>query len=335
MHPWFPSYNQKFAKEYFDVVNMYEWEGTAGQPARKVSQIDFNYLATFDERQADSAVDYIKTHAKDSKPFFMDVNFMKMHNPTNPSPKFAGKSHLGSYSDALMELDDEIGRIMETVRVEAPNTIVVVTADNGAWQNAYPDSGTTPFRGSKGTAFEAGWRVPGLIWWPGHIPAGAVYDEMMSHIDCWATLAKMAGFTPPKEGPWVDNTGKPIYFDSVDNSDYILGKAEHSGRRTWVYIDGEDFMGARVDVAGDPVRPDLNIAWKYLWTAKDTWLGSEQNLGATGAVYNLTMDPYEKYDMLFNGAAAARLPQPSPGKFSGQDNGVGRGPSSSGGDGFQ
>jgi arylsulfatase A-like enzyme len=250
----------------------------------------------------------------------MDVNFMKMHNPTNASAKFAGKSHLGDYSDSLLELDDNVGRIMDTIRAEAPDTIVIVTADNGAWQDAYPDAGTTPFRGEKGTAFEAGWRVPGLMWWPGHIPADAKYDEMMSHIDCWATLAKMVGLTPPPHGGWTDNNGKPIYFDSIDNSEYILGRAKHSARRSWVYIDGENFMGARTDIAGDPTNPDVNIAWKYLWTAKDTWLGPEQNLGSIGAAYNLTMDPFEKYDMVFNGAVPARLPQTSPGRYAGQDN---------------
>jgi arylsulfatase len=80
-------------------------------------------------------------------------------------------------------------------------------------------------------------------------------------------------------------------------------------------------MGARVDIGGDPENPDLNIAWKYLWSAKDTWLGSEQNLGAIGALYNLTMDPFEKYDMTFNGAVSSRLAGPSPGKYAGQDNG--------------
>jgi arylsulfatase len=159
------------------------------------------------------------------------------------------------------------------------------------------------------------------MWWPGHIPAGAKYDEMMSHIDCWATLAKMAGLTPPATGAWIDNNGQPIYFDSIDNSAYILGQDKHSARRTWVYIDGESFMGARVDIAGDPENPNLNIVWKYLWTAKDTWLGSEQNLGAIGAVYNLTMDPFEKYDMTFNGAVSSRLATASPGKYAGQDNG--------------
>ena len=90
----------------------------------------------------------------------------------------------------------DAGRIMDAIRAEAPNTIVILTADNGAWQDAYPDAGTSPFRGEKGSAFEGGWRVPGLMCWPQHIPAGAKYDEMMSHIDCWATLAKMVGLPP-------------------------------------------------------------------------------------------------------------------------------------------
>ncbi len=131
----------------------------------------------------------------------------------------------------------------------------------------------------------------------------------------------MAGIKPPPHGKWVGNDTKPIFFDSIDNSAWILGKARHSARNAWIYIDGEAFMGARVDVAGDPKNPDLKIAWKYLYTSKDTWLGSEQNLGAQGAVYNLSMDPYEKYDMLFNGAVPMRQMSNSPGKWSGEDNG--------------
>jgi arylsulfatase A-like enzyme len=319
-HPWFPSYNPEYQKMYDSVVNLGEWEGVAGQPAKMVGTITYDSLATFDIRQTDSAIDYIKKHAKDDKPFFMDVNFIKMHNPTNAAPEFRGKSHLGDYSDSLMEMDADIGRIMDEIRAEAPNTIVIVTADNGAWLDAYPDAGTTPFRGEKGSAFEGGWRVPGIMWWPGHIPAGARYDEMMSHIDCWATLAAMVGITPPPHD-WVGNDGKGIYFDSIDNSAYILGKAPHSARNSWIYIDGETFQGMRADIGGDPNNPSVHIAWKYLYTAKDSWLGSEANLGAIGATYNLTMDPYEKYDMTFNGAAPTRVLSTSPGKYAGQDNG--------------
>jgi len=320
-HPWFPSYNPQYNQMYDSVVNLGEWQGTAGQPPQRVGTITYDSLATFDVRQTDSAVAYIQQHAHSGKPFFMDVNYIKMHNPTNAAPEFAGKSHLGDYSDSLMELDADIGRVMTALRNEAPNTIVVVTADNGAWLDAYPDAGTTPFRGEKGSPFEGGWRVPGIMWWPGHIPAGAHYDEMMSHVDAWSTLAAMAGITPPPHGEMQDNNGKPIYFDSIDNSAYILGKAQHSARNSWVYIDGETFQGARADVGGDPNEPWVHIAWKYLYTAKDSWLGSEANLGAIGATYNLTMDPYEKYDMTFNGAAPTRVLSSSPGKYSGQDNG--------------
>jgi len=159
------------------------------------------------------------------------------------------------------------------------------------------------------------------MWWPNHIPAGAKYDEMMSHIDCWSTLAAMAGLTPPPHGAWQDNNGKPIYFDGIDNSAYILGKAPHSARKSWIYIDGENFQAIRVDIGGDPKEPWVNIAWKYTYTAKDTWLGPTQNLGAIGSLYNLTMDPFEKYDMVFNGAMSARMPKSSPGQYAGEDNG--------------
>jgi arylsulfatase A-like enzyme len=235
-HPWFPSFNRQFNEMFDSVVNLGEWEGVAGQPARKVGTISYDSLATFDIRQADNAV-------------------------------------------------ADIGRIMEAIRAQAPNTIVIVTADNGAWVDAYPDAGTSPFRGEKGTPFEGGWRVPGIMWWPGHIPAGRTYNEMMSHIDSWTTLAAMVGLTPPPHD-WVGNDGKPIYFDSIDNSAYILGTEPHSARTNWVYIDGEQFYGVRADIGDDPAQPWLHIAWKYLYTAKDSWLGVTANLGAIGSIYN-------------------------------------------------
>ena len=78
----------------------------------------------------------------------------------------------------------------------------------------------------------------------------------------------------------------------------------------------------RVDIGGDPKEPWLNIAWKYLWTAKDTWLGSDAGSGFDSA--RSTTSPwihYEKYDMIFNGALATRMPVQLAGKYAGQDNG--------------
>src|SRR3974390_3059425 len=73
-HPWFPSYNPGYNKMYDDIVNLGEWEGVAGHPATMVGTISYDSLAEFDIRQTDSAVSYIKQHAKSDKPFFMDVN---------------------------------------------------------------------------------------------------------------------------------------------------------------------------------------------------------------------------------------------------------------------
>jgi hypothetical protein len=144
---------------------------------------------------------------------------------------------------------------------------------------------------------------------------------MMSHIDCWAMLASMVGLTPPPHGAWTDNDDKPIYFDRIDNSAYILGKAKHSARKSWVYINGENLGAVRADIGDDPSNPDVNIAWKLVFTSKDTWLGPVLPLGGIGALYNLTMDPFEKYDMIFNGAVATRSTTTSPGRYAGMDNG--------------
>ena len=105
-----------------------------------------------------------------------------------------GVSHIDTFDP---KDNKHAGKIMDAIRAEAPNTIVIITADNGAWQDAWPDAGTVPFRGEKGSPFEGGFRVPGIMWAPGKIPAGARYGEMMSHIDAWATLAAMVGLTPP------------------------------------------------------------------------------------------------------------------------------------------
>jgi arylsulfatase A-like enzyme len=151
-----PEIQCRILEDVSERVNLYEWEGTAGKPAIKKEMITLDNLSEFDVRQADSAVAYIKQHAKDGNPFFMDINFMKMHQPTSPAKAFQGKSHLGNYSDSMLELDSNIGRIMDAIRAEAPDTIVTITADNGAWQDAWPDAGTHPYRGEKGSPFEAG-----------------------------------------------------------------------------------------------------------------------------------------------------------------------------------
>ena len=118
----------------------------------------------------------------------------------------------------------------------------------------------------------------------------------------------------------MDNNGKPIYFDGIDNSAYVTGKAKHSARDGWIYIDGENFQGMRADIDEPSTRREDRM--EVLCGPRKT-PGWDQtlNLGAIGSTYNLTMDPYEKYDMMFNGAVATRNPTTSPGRYAGMDNG--------------
>ena len=86
-HPWFPKYNAAYWDEYQKIVNLYEWEGVAGKPATKLGRLDFDSLHGFDDRQAASAVEYIKAHANDSKPFFME---RELHGHAQPDPSVQG-----------------------------------------------------------------------------------------------------------------------------------------------------------------------------------------------------------------------------------------------------
>ena len=132
----------------------------------------------------------------------------------------------------------------------------------------------------------------------------------------------MAGLTPPPHGEWKDNNGKPIYFDGIDNTRLRHGQSQAFGaRRLGSISTARRSKAVRADIGGDPEEPDVKIAWKMLYTSKDTWMGPELNMGAVPSLYNLTMDPYEKYDMMFNGAVSTRNPTSSPGRYAGMDNG--------------
>ena len=63
----------------------------------------------------------------------------------------------------------------------------------------WPDGGYAPFRGEKGTTWEGGVRVPLLIKWPGHIPAGREANGIQTHEDLFVTLAAAAGLPNLKE----------------------------------------------------------------------------------------------------------------------------------------
>jgi len=312
LHPSFPRDNKKFMTAYNKMVNDGEWEGKVGEKPKRVTEhFGYDGLGTIDGDQTRNALAYIKKHAKDKKPFFMDINFMKFHQPNNPSKEFAGKSKQGIYYDAVMEVDSYIGQIMDSLREHGidKNTIVVYTTDNGPWLDAAPDAGYTPFRGAKGTPFEGGFRVPAFIWAPGRLAPGQVEHAMFSHQDIWPTTAGLAGLTPPPHGEWQDENGVPIYFDGIDQSAYLMRKTDKEPRQMFAYILSTKLGALRVN------------DWKFHYSIQDAWLGPTLPL-AMASVYNLKMDPGEEYDRFMGGASptsGSGAVQTSPGRWQGGD----------------
>jgi arylsulfatase len=225
----------------------------------------------------------------------MYLNFMKLHNPTMPSPEWAGKSPGGyRYLDSLMELDHNSGRVVQAIRDAglAENTLVIWMPDNGAWVDVWPDAGYTPFRGAKGTNFEAGFRIPAIAWWPGHIPADSRCDEIVANMDIFPTAARLAGLPVPPH-VWKDKAGKPMVFDGTDQTDLLLGRGP-SRRDSFIYFEDQSFGGIRLG------------AYKILYTQRDTWLGAKKDKNVP-ALYNLLWDPREQHDIFFTPESGDRM----------------------------
>ena len=133
---------------------------------------------------------------KDGKPFFLWHNTTRMHVLTFLSPKYQAlmnsKTNYGLEEAGMAQLDDSIGALLKHLDDigEADNTIVVFTTDNGAETFTWPDGGNTPFKGTKGTATEGGFRVPCIARWPGHIKPGTVENGIFSGLDWFPTLVR-------------------------------------------------------------------------------------------------------------------------------------------------
>ena len=310
---WFPDMSPEL-RAMFAKVTKGAMEGNAGQPAREVFKINGQYVNTpaqgvvgipfFDEYVEKAALEYLDKAAKSGQPFFMSVNFMKVHQPNMPHPAFIGKSLSKSkYADSLVENDTRIGAIMDKVRalgLDKGNTLVFWTTDNGAWQDVYPDAGYTPFRGTKGTVREGGNRVPAIAWMPGRIKAGVKNHDIFGGLDLMATFANLAAVKLPDK----DRGGQPIIFDSEDMSPVLFGTGK-SKRNSWFYFTEMELTpgAARVgnykgvfNLRGDNgaqtggLAVDSNLGWK----------GPEKYVAMVPQVFDLWQDPQERYDIFMN-----------------------------------
>src|SRR4249919_2328029 len=156
-------------------------------------------MTTFDEVLVKAYSDFMDKAKRDGKPFFVWHNTTRMHVWTFLSKKYSAMqnhdTNYGLEEAGMAQLDDGVGALLKHVDDigEAGNTIVIFTTDNGAEVFTWPDGGMTPFKATKGTACEGGFRVPCLARWPGHVKPGSVENGIFSGLDWFPTLVAAAG----------------------------------------------------------------------------------------------------------------------------------------------
>jgi arylsulfatase A-like enzyme len=166
-------------------------------------------IAAITDRYTDEALKFIRENRNSS--FFLYLAHNMPHTPLAAPDRHKGKSERGLYGDAVEGIDESTGKILDLLDELklADNTLIIYTSDNGPWHVRGEDGGSaSPLRAGKGTTYEGGMRVPCIMRWPKHIPAGSVCREMAIAFDLPVTIARLAGTTMPKDRI-ID--GKDIY----------------------------------------------------------------------------------------------------------------------------
>jgi len=167
----------------------------------------------------DQAVDFVARHR--DEPFFLFLSFTTPHTPMHAKEGYLAEDEprfetavRAKYASMVRSLDDNVGKVMETLDVLGlrDNTLVFFANDNGG---AMPYNGSlnAPLRGAKGTALEGGNRVPYMMSWPGRIPSGAVQDDPVSTLDVLPTFLAAAGIDLPGDRTYDGVNLLPYFAD--------------------------------------------------------------------------------------------------------------------------
>jgi arylsulfatase A-like enzyme len=179
----------------------------------------------------DQTLDFLRRHKE--TPCYVNLWPDDVHTPYKPSDEQLAKFTNGpprqrEFKAVLAEYDRQIGRLLaglEELGI-ADKTLVLFSSDNGAMPT-FGGRRTGGLRGSKLSLYEGGIRVPMIVRWPRHAPAGRIDGEtVMSALDMFPTLCAIAGAPLPDD----------------------------------VAFDGQDMSGALV---GNPQRRDGPLYWEY------------------------------------------------------------------------
>jgi len=213
-------------------------------------------MTTFDEVLVKASCDFMDKAKQQGKPFFVWHNTTRMHVWTFLSPEYQAmmnsKTNYGLEEAGMAQFDDSIGALLKHLEEigEADNTIVVFTTDNGAEVFTWPDGGMTPFRATKGTVMEGGFRVPCIARWPGHIKPGTVENGIFSGLDWFPTLMAAAGNPNITDqllkGVKLGDRTYKNHLDGYNQMDLLTGQGPSKRHELW-YFGGAQLGALRLD----------------------------------------------------------------------------------------
>ena len=291
-----------WATDEDDPTEEPRWGRVGKQRIEDTGPLTRKRMETCDDEFADAAADFIRRKHADGQPFFTWVNFTHMHLRTHTKPESLGQAGRwqSPYHDTMIDHDRNVGTLLDLVDELgiADDTIVMYGTDNGPHMNTWPDGAMTPFRSEKNTNWEGAFRVPLMVRWPGHFPAGVVSNDIVQHHDWLPTFVAAAGDTDVVEklesGHEADGKRFKVHIDGYNLLPYLLGEVDRSPREGFIYFsDDGDLVAIRFDNWKMVFMEQRMAGTLELWANPFTVLRVPK-------LFNLRTDPFERADTTSN-----------------------------------
>ena len=246
----------------------------------------------------DEAIHWLRQWRDKTKPFFLFTCYHEPHEPIATAPEFArdypsDDPSYTAYWGNVAQLDAHFGRLMSELDKQKlrDNTLVFFTSDNGPARTSFhPHGETGGLRDKKGSVFEGGIRVPGIIRWPGKVKAGSTEITPISGLDILPTLCDVTELKVPNDRPLDGANISPLFRGKKITRKQPLYWHFHAARGGMQVAmrEGDWKLVAAIDAP--PARQRAGIAEEDQRDIKTAKLGKME-------LYNLKADRAETRDL--------------------------------------
>ncbi len=294
MHAWATDKDDPTEEPRWGRIGKQKIEDTGALTRKRMETCDDDFVA--------NAKRFITDAHKADTPFFVWLNTTHMHFRTHTKPKSVGQAgkHQSGYHDTMIDHDKNVGQMLDLLDELgiADDTFVMYSTDNGPHRNSWPDAGTTPFRSEKDTNWEGAFRVPLVVRWPGHIPAGVVSNEIVQHHDWLPTFLAMAGepdiVAKCKKGHKAGDKTFKVHLDGYDLTEFLTKEGVESPRKAFIYFsDDGDLVALRYENWKAVFQEQRCTGTLQIWAEPFTVLRVPK-------IFNLRTDPFEIADITSN-----------------------------------